>query len=634
MKNPTTSPVLQRTLSAASVPKPGRPAVLPTHKKATSRSVASLVEAHEDNALSSAPKSSTSQNVEGATLKRPASEIQTSGMAAPRPRKTRLIDRLSAQKAGSSSESEYESDTDRGWDADEGDLEQGAPSASQTAPLTPRSKRAALLDREIWTRPAHTHAGLSASKKVKHTYSQSRSIRSDAQPGGNDVFGVSGDLGNNPLLLSPSKPSPGPFAPPVDEFDLDGSDDEDRTIAIKSVHELRRAGANNRFADEMEDLLSRIGTPRSPTSSMRRNALLELAQKLQQQDFSLQFRDHSARDTIAKKVGDEQDIVSGFAITASLVMFLSFNNAPNLLRQLMEERVGELLGRLLRVQEDVGSIAKQRTANLSKHGRGVVNDVKAHLQRMDIWHGRQPTGLSPRSIALQLHYILQRNLEARHRGDMIKRLEKDFAIIAEDQALHAPLNDSLAPLVVLIMEAELGAATAVLTPSQLRQRASNTALFLQATLAKWPGDRGEKQSATLKLAIDTTNTEVGAEAFGNAPLLAAVARAVSQGLDEVQRAAHSQSFDAGLYDGLLLVLGIMINVLEHSPRARASIDTASTEKLAELFLQNRKSVAAVSKTEALSSSKVTNMYQGRLGGQIKGEYRSWVSGCNTGIYLP
>ncbi|KAF4120130.1 Wings apart-like protein regulation of heterochromatin [Geosmithia morbida] len=436
-----------------------------------------------------------------------------------------------------------ESDMDYDGNAVEGDSDIKAPSASQTALLTPRSKRAALVDREFWARPAHNQARMSASKKVRQTYSQMRSIRSDAQPEG-DILALSGDPNNDPLLSSPSRPNPGSFAAPADEFDFDNSD-EDQAVTIKSVHELRRAGANNRFADEMEDLLSRIGTPRQP-ASLRRNALLELAQKLQRQEFSLQFRDHSARDTIAKNIGDEEDIISGFAMAASLVVFLSSNNAPNLLQQLVEEKIGELLGRLLRVSEDVVSIAGQRKTNLSKTGRGTVAGVKAYLQRMNIWHGYEPRELSPRSIALQLHHILQRNLEVRLRSDMIKNLEDGFASIAEDQAQRVSPDASLTPLVVLIMEAERGAAITVLTSNQLHRRASNIALFLKNALAMWPDNRGDMQSATLKLAIDTTNAEVGAEAFSSQSLLAGIARAARLGLDEVQKATQRQAFDTSI----------------------------------------------------------------------------------------
>ena len=68
-----------------------------------------------------------------------------------------------------------------------------------------------------------------------------------------------------------------------------------------------------------------IGEPERIPSSLRMNALLELSQKLQRTDFASQFRDHAARDKIARNIGEERDIISGFAITASLIFFLSSN---------------------------------------------------------------------------------------------------------------------------------------------------------------------------------------------------------------------------------------------------------------------------------------------------------------------
>lgn len=506
----------------------------------------------------------------------------------PIPRKPRLIDRLSALKS-ESSDSEAGAASESEDDRDSIDVT----SPSQTPSQTP-SKRATFLDREIWTRPTHSQVGASASKKIRHTYSQARSIRGDSQQEG-DIFGLSGDIDHDALLSSPSaKPSPGAFALPADEFDLDEDDDDDPKIAIKSVHELRRAGANNRFADEMEDLLSRIGTPGHPTTSLRRNALLELAQKLQRKDFASQFRDHSARDNVATDIGSEEDVVSGFAMTASLVIFLSSNNAPHLLRRLVEERVGKLLGHLLRSQEDVEAIASQRRTNLSKIGRNSISGIKAHLQHMDIWNGYEPGIISPRRIALQLHHIIQRNLDTPSRSRVLKDLEGVFSSVAEDQARNAESEDLDKGLVILVMEAELGADSTILGTEQLRRRASSSALFLRNALDKWPDDRGEVQSATLKLAIDTTNTEVGAQVFGNENLLPGIARSVQLGLGKVQAAVDSRTLDASMYDGLLLIMGVMINVLEHFPPARTSFDAASAAQLADLFSQSRKSVGDVS----------------------------------------
>jgi hypothetical protein len=371
-------------------------------------------------------------------------------------------------------------------------------------------------------------------------------------------------------------------------------DDAAPTIGIKSVHELRRAGANNRFTDEMEDLLSRIGTPTRSISSMRRNALLELAQKLQRADFASQFRDHGARDNIARKIGDEADVISGFAMAAGLVIFLSSHNAPHLLRRLMEERIGKLLGRLLRTSEDVDVIAGQRSSNLSKSSRNTISSIKSCLVRLQVWHGYSPTTLSPRRVALQLCHLLQSNLDARNRADLSRDVEQDFADIVETQAQRGSAEDVDFALSVLIIESESGPEVAALGRDRIDRHAPSYAQIFQKTLDTCPKNRGEIKSATLKLAINTTNTEAGAQAFGDAALLANLARLISDGLRQAQQAVKERSLEDNMYDGLLLLLGIMINVLEHFPPARASLVADSLQQLADLFIEHRESAGDVS----------------------------------------
>ncbi len=68
---------------------------------------------------------------------------------------------------------------------------------------------------------------------------------------------------------------------------------------------LRQAGADSRFGDEMHDIMERISAPTQKPSSLRRGALLELAQKVQEKDFRRQFRNHG-EGGLFKQVGDRR----------------------------------------------------------------------------------------------------------------------------------------------------------------------------------------------------------------------------------------------------------------------------------------------------------------------------------------
>jgi hypothetical protein len=489
-----------------------------------------------------------------------------------------LIDALSAQRAKTP-----DSDPDAASSSDDDNLERTIMPGTQT-PLSQKS----AADVEI--RAAHTSNPIRtpASKKIKHTYSQARSIRSDTQLS-NDPYGIGPDpLAQSLLPSPPSKPSGDPFDLPDDDLDLDEDDNEPK-LRIKSAHELRRAGANSRFTDEMEDLLSRIGTPGAPTSSMRRNALLELSQKLQREEFAVQFRDHADRDTVAKGIGKEEDVISGFALSSSLIMFLSSKQAPNLLQHLAEERIGKLLGRMLHFSDDIDAIASQRATNLSKMSRKTVSDVKSSLARMSIWYDRQPAALSPRTVALQLISIIHRYLEPRHRERLLADVEAELDVIVEQQVTEGSEDQVEFALSASILECESGMTTPT-GQAWILKHAPHTAQLLQKTLKKRSKPRDEVDKAILKVAINTTNTKTGAESFSKPSLLSGLTAWICDDLWQVQSAVEQGKFEEATHEELIMVLGVTINVLEHCPPARASMSSLDLQKLTAIFFDSHRTV--------------------------------------------
>lgn len=497
-----------------------------------------------------------------------------------RPRK-RLIDALSAQRVQSPGGSEHN---------DSEDDTAHTPRQGSEMPFSQTSTSTA--DAEMRVAPTNNAIRTPVSKKIKYTYSQARSIRSDTQQSSDDPFGLGPDpLAESLLPSPPTKPSGGAFDLPDDEIDLD---DDEPKLAIKSAHELRRAGANSRFTDEMEDLLSRIGVPSKPPSSMRRNAILELSQKLVREDFAVQFRDNSARDSVAKGIGNEEDVICGFALAASLTIFLSSKTAPNLVQHLAEERIGRLLGRMLRFSDDMDSIAAQRATNLSKMSRKTVADVKLSLCHMSIWYDRQPLTLSPRTMALQLINILHPYLETRYREQLLNDVERELDEIVEQQVMEGSEEQVEFALSACILECESGIAT----PTGLAwilKHAQHSAKLLQQTLAKRSKRRDEVETAILKVAINTTNTKTGAEAFGRKALLSGLTACICDGLGQVQSAVEKGALESAIYEELLLVLGVTINVLEHWPPARALLDDSDLKMLTTAFFDSRKTIYDVSK---------------------------------------
>ncbi|KAH7266677.1 uncharacterized protein BKA55DRAFT_553003 [Fusarium redolens] len=542
-------------------------------------------------------KSPNSSNVRSRPLPRSKSDIPTSKPSSsaaqstakdrddesPRPKKRRprLIDALAAQRAESSesedSASEEEkpeqqlppnSGTDSGGATPSQQSQNNSQNHSQDSTIRSRSRPTVALK----------------SRRVKYTYGQSRSILTEA-----------GCASRYP----PEPANADPFAMDDDD-DLDG--DGGTRPAIKSVHELRRAGANNRFADEMEDLLARIGTPGSSPSSLRRGALLELSQKLQNKEFIGQFRDHATRDKVAANIGQEQDIICGFALSAVLVTFLHFSPAAHLLQQLVDDGLGQMLSVLLQVPEDIDELASGRL-RLAKTTRASLSEVKTTLKKMNIWHGRRPEKLSPQTLALQLLNVVCQRIDAMHSSVVVRDVESDLEAVISHCTSTNPRTDAATALVISILESQSGMSMNDANEvTWIAQQSHQVARILENSVQQWPDKLGNIEVAILKLSINMSNTTHGAAAFSDVILLSSLSKCILSGFKSALDAMSNRRLKEETYDGLLLVLGMTINILEHCAPARENITGAQLDGLVTVYLQNQ---ALMLEADSVEKSKLS-----------------------------
>ncbi|KFA47051.1 hypothetical protein S40293_04572 [Stachybotrys chartarum IBT 40293] len=450
----------------------------------------------------------------------------------------------------------------------------------------PKSRRTRLIDALAAQRPrspvAPTDSGaqsptLQPRSESSTPFSQRSTVVKDVQL----------------LPQSPGLSDPGGF-----DFDDDMEDDGDLSQAIRSVHELRRAGAHNRFADEMEDLLSRIGKPGKHALHMRRTALLELAHKLQDDRFIGQFQAHAARDSIFKDIGEEQDVVCGIAMTAVLVLFLSSGAAPHLLRQLAEDRLEGLLERLINVSEDIETLASQRQVNLPGSSRRSLSSLKKTILGMEIWHGFRPSILSPRYLALKLLDIFVRCSDPILADEVMRSLELRLTALG-GQHIDGRSRDEV-ELVLVLAPLEAHSSTDLDSSNRAAMIVSRGPLvtgLLQTSLDQWPAAQKHVEMSTLKLAINTTNTKGGARAFDDKSLLTSLTTCIKQGFTTVAEGMRRNRQQKAVYDSLLLLLGVMINILEHCPDARLSLDTSCLEIFIDLYVDNHMTMSEADSVE-------------------------------------
>jgi hypothetical protein len=541
------------------------------HRQKLSAAMDYTVEAVSETSLDFKPPAikRTNSEVNHSPQMSPDNQNKKRPISATKPRRPRLIDALSAQRPASPEPDAKQTDN-------------ASEPLQSNHSFTPGKSRL-IADRDTRPRQDHRSRDTPKRRKVKYTYSQSRTFIGDSQSSRGMETGESDPALLDSLLSETEKPaSPGAF-----DFPDDDEDDATSKTAIRSVHELRRAGAHNRIADEMEDLMFRIGTPNCDNLTMRRNALLELASKLEGTEFNNQFRNHAARDNIVKNIGQEEDPICAFALAASLVIFLASGPAPNLLRQMAEDHVGTFASRMLRVQEDVESLSSRRTLNLSRSTRVSVKNVEQLLVKMDVWHGYDIATLSPRDIGLQLVEMFFRVSEPHHLEMVADELESDLTVLAEHYSQSSVNEDVGVALIVSIFEAQSSVSSLSGGPTKILRLVPLVAKLLPRALREWSESRNKQESHVLKLAINLTNTESGAAAFDDRLVLSDLANCINKGVLALHDNKDEQRMPKFTYEGLLRILGIAINIMEHCAHARRSISGNAIDTLTSLYLKSR-----------------------------------------------
>jgi hypothetical protein len=216
---------------------------------------------------------------------------------------------------------------------------------------------------------------------------------------------------------------------------------------------------------------------------------------------------------------------------------------------------------------------------------------------MDIWPEHHGTTLAPRTLALQLLDLLYKSSNWEEAKIISEDCLEDLSSMAAGliDELEGDFEDNVNfSLLVSIMESQSNVARAADQEiTWLRRQSTNAADILRRVLQAWSNLPTRTRMAALKMAINATNTSEGASAFGSGVLLRAASQCVVDGTVSAREAVDNHNLDHDSYESLLLVLGVMINILEHCPSARGSMDAASVSNLANLYAENRLAMSEV-----------------------------------------
>lgn len=392
---------------------------------------------------------------------------------------------------------------------------------------------------------------------------------------------------------------------------VDDEDDTANTGAVQSLHELRQAGANSRFSDEMSDILDRIGSPGAKPSSLRRGALLELAQKIKEADFRRQFRNHSNNGELLKGLAEEVDLVAGYAIVSIFTTLLATSLSQHLILQIQSDGISHLLLLLLDQPSDVSVIARDRKQNVSKNAQTTLSTIKSAILKLPIWEPASPTLLSPRTLALKALDLLMRHLTGSAAEPQVfsaaltDRLFEIVSDYANPSCWDFPAQKEALDFYLALHLLENHSVSAMQSSSGARWATEHlpTVAGILGVALQRPVDKfDDLETSTLKLTLNMTNNNHETPAmFVNKGLLRDLAEAACRTFDVVNKSIMDDAFLSKVYDSLILMLGVKINFCEHySPAAQDLMDagdgqTSPLNRLIRVFLDYHAVHADVSK---------------------------------------
>ncbi|KUJ20029.1 uncharacterized protein LY89DRAFT_705840 [Mollisia scopiformis] len=505
-------------------------------------------------------------------LSRPAGVVKASQKSPKKLPRRRLIDCLVEQAVQESEESSAEEDNGSSMDS--------APSSSPAAAQS-TSRGQSLVPEASKLPPITSDSQGSQPTGPKFTYSKQRSMLAEA-----DLMAeLAMDMPLPPIQSSQGRrgrmmPSI-PLLKPLADFH-DDEDEDDSTAAVKSVHEIRKQGANNRFLDETQDFLDRIGSPGETPVSMRRSGLFDLASKMKEKSFAEKFRANGMEQKLFLHLGQEADIVAGFIMVSLLTTVLLDGNMSHIVAQLRRQGITRLLIRLLECQSPIAVVAKDRKSNMSKVAQSLLIEHANDVMLMPSWDELKPQSLSPRTVALKcLEVMVRQTRDAGNDGEIFSKeltttLFEILKTASDERSWDLPKNKQAIDffLAVSALEAHSLAARTVQNETiWISDYLPIVADTLEVALSQPVEEFGMLQLLLFRLVLNVTNNNSKAsDVFAKPTLISSMGQVIVAKFNRISRFLLEEELFVAV-ENLILLEGVMINFAEWSSAARESMQS-------------------------------------------------------------
>jgi Wings apart-like protein regulation of heterochromatin len=384
--------------------------------------------------------------------------------------------------------------------------------------------------------------------------------------------------------------------------EIDDADEGQAGVAIRTIHELRQAGAHTRFIDEVEDLLDRIGK-----LSTRRAGLLDLAQKMKEKEFRDKFLANGMDHQLFPHLGEERDVISGFLILSLLIILLDVGIVPAAHVQRLHV-IARLLIHLLDVKDNIADVAKDRKNNMSKSAQMTLSGQVQALLGLRVWEGLQVEIVSPRTVALRcLELMVRQSRESGYTGAIISNelTEKLFCILklhSSNGSWNLPTGQDLLDTQLTLSTLESHSLNAIMSLDESTLVGFYLPIvrsILESTLRTSSEESKILQILVIRLTLNITNNNPKAsDVFATPEVMHTMGQALVTNFSLLTKFMVEEE-RIKLVDHLILMLGVMMNFAECSVSARRCFHELKDSKhdplddLVHIFVENLEKTSEV-----------------------------------------
>lgn len=365
--------------------------------------------------------------------------------------------------------------------------------------------------------------------------------------------------------------------------------DNPQKNVLRSIHELRDAGENERLLGETETILDDLNDPRVSLLPLKRNQLLSLTLKLQTLEYRRRFADSNFEARFLMHIGSNTDEIVIILLLIALLYLVEGPRSLHALALLTCERVATCLGGLLNDTGDILAIAGKYQSSVSRGFQEDLIKLCESVHGSSSWQFSQLPRLTLRTLSLQCLECLVRH---------VRKAGSTFNVVSQD------MTERLLDMIIscqsvppakrgLVTAADLRLALLILEASTTIQPAARNvgqytwtshciekAAHLFCLIKDWPQNEIENWLINLKLRLClnlTNNDTVACKIFSRSEVIDVSLSVIKYGFRN-RPIEESEEYQALQFESLILTLGLLINLAELSETARNLIVAPHSER--------------------------------------------------------